>query len=114
VSPLPRLGALERWQEELRAGKRGHPSQPFTWVLDSLWLAASKEAVALELEVAGDLQGARHYMDWALLILHGHHKDPGTPAGRIRLARVRKAGSTPATRLPFSDLVPHRGVAWGS
>ena len=114
-SLLPRLGALARWQEELQAGKRGRPSQPFTWVLDDLWRAACKEAVAIELESAGDLQGARHYQDWALLVLHGHQEDPKTPAGRALLARVRRAGSPPAgTRPPFSDLVPHRGAVWGS
>jgi hypothetical protein len=89
---LPQLGALERWRAELRAGKRGDPNRPFSWVLDDLWKAACKETVALELERAGDFAGARQYLDWAAMCLLGHDVDPGTPRGRQLLSRlVREA-----------------------
>jgi hypothetical protein len=92
---LPQLGALERWRAELRAGKRGDPNKPFSWVLDDLWKAACKETVALELERAGDLAGAQHYLDWAAMCLLGHDVDPRLPSGRQLLSRlVREAQST--------------------
>jgi hypothetical protein len=92
---LLRVGALQRWRAELRSGKRGQLDRPFTWVLDDLWRAASKEMVALELEAAGDLAGAQHYLDWAALCLLGHDLDPLTPRGRQLLNRlVQEAQST--------------------
>jgi hypothetical protein len=91
---VARLGALDRWRDELRLGKRGEMNRPATWVLDNLWSAACKEAVALRLIEEGDLGGAQEYIDWAVLCLAGHQEQPRTPKGRVHLQQLI-AGTRP-------------------
>ena len=105
-------GALAKWRQELRGGKRGNPDRWTTWPLDDLWKAACKEAVAFESKAAGDAKGAEVYFDWAFLLLHGCHEDPRTPAGRAALERLHPRGG-PLTAAPFAGVTPRTGAVWG-
>ena len=82
---LPRLGALARWRAELASGGRKNTAAHF----DKLQAAACMEATALDFEAQGDNAGARHFMDWAFLRLHGSHETPGTTEGRVLLRQLR-------------------------
>ena len=104
-------GALARWRQELIDGKRGLPNHPFTWRLDDLWRAASKEMTALELEAVGDVAGARHYLNWALLCLYGCKEDPRTSRGRSLLLELRQRSGRPSTRA-FRNLEPRMRAEW--
>lgn len=91
---IPRVGALARWHAEMRRGIRGHPDRYGTWTLDSVWSAACHEKTAIDFEADGDLAGARYFMDWALLRLHGSKETPDSKAGRALLAKLH--GSAPS------------------
>jgi hypothetical protein len=69
--PLPRLGALDRWRAEIRAGKRQNTVADF----DDLHAAACNELYALECEAVGDHRAARYWLDTAILRLHGLYPD---------------------------------------
>lgn len=62
------MGALERWRDEVHAGRRQNTGACF----DDLAAAAVWEISALEMEASGDQHTARAYFDMSLLRLHGH------------------------------------------
>lgn len=81
---LPRLGALERWREEIRAGQRKNDCQHF----DGLAAAAANEATAREVALAGDLATARRFIDRARLRLENFWGDPGSDHGKAILRQL--------------------------
>lgn len=102
--PIPRVGALARWHEEMRRGVRGKPGNWHTWKYDDVWAAACAEKTAIEMESQGDLHRARDFMDWARCRLDGI-KDEWEKGQRTR------AHETKAGKALLAKLRPAKGVA---
>lgn len=90
---LEKLGALDRWRQEIRTGKRQNTAADF----DDLHAAACNEAAASEAWYHGDRKRAQWFMDRALLRLHGCYGSPddetrdGKPgAGQRLMAELRR------------------------
>lgn len=116
--PIPRVGALARWNSEMRRGLRGHPDRVATWKIDDLWAAACAEKTAIEMEAEGDLDRARDFMDWALCRFHNikDEWDRGqrtraheTKAGKALLVKLR--GDTPP-KGPWAGITTRRAPSW--
>jgi hypothetical protein len=70
LPPLERVGALELWRRELRAGVGGQRiNLSSTWRCDALWRAACFEAQALEAERDGSRTSAERLMERAATII---------------------------------------------
>jgi hypothetical protein len=65
---LPRVGALEQWRAEIRAGTRQNTGACY----DDLAAAAAWEFRALQMQASGDSRTARDYLDLAFLRRRGH------------------------------------------
>ncbi len=81
-----RLGALARWRQEVRDGRRADTVHCF----DALHAAACNEAAAIEREAAGDTKRALWFMDCALLRLDGCDGTPGDGRAGDRMLKQLK------------------------
>lgn len=111
----------------MREGIRGKIEQVSTWKIDGLWAAACKEKTALDLEAAGDLAGARYFMDWCQLQLKGfptYVSELGSdgrkstvpaPASRVGKALLAKLNGEPQPtqpQNPWAEIKPSRVPDW--
>ena len=91
---IARLGAVERWRDELRRGLRGDPALSSTWTIDGLWAAAVNEEAARRAAAEGDAPRAREFITRALLALEGEIGLPtdSPKAIRVLAALAKRAG----------------------
>lgn len=87
---LPRLGALERWREEIRAGLRKNDFKHF----DDLAAAACSEMAAREAAADGDWDRAYRFLDRTRLRLAGYRGDPDSKEARELLKRLKAENKT--------------------
>jgi hypothetical protein len=87
---LAGVGALERWQEEIRLGKRQNDANSF----DELHAAACSEFTAQQMAAEEDWSGARRFLDRALLRLNGFWGEPESDKGRVLLKELKRTAVT--------------------
>jgi hypothetical protein len=111
ADPLQPPGALARWRAEMRAGKRGDPARPSTWLLDATWLAAAWEKSGLQALAEGFTKAAAADFAAAREILATTNTEL-PPADDVLVLPAKAA--TPASfakRATRAKPLTHRGAA---